>query len=100
MGIIKKAKAATVDPNANYDSKIIQVSTENDDEDWWMEKTDSITKSLSRPYFNRIPNGLAKANPNNGKAIHDYIFAGRRTSQQKRPARHISGCLSVIGNCQ
>jgi hypothetical protein len=33
MGIIKKAKAATVDPNANYDSKIIQVSTENDDED-------------------------------------------------------------------
>ena len=41
-----------------------------------MEKTDSITKSLPRPYFNRIPNGLAKANPNNGKAIHDYIFAG------------------------
>ena len=64
-------------------------------------KTDSITKSLPRPYFTRIPNGLAKANPNNGKAIHDYIFAGlAELANKSRPARHISDCLSVIGNGQ
>ena len=61
-----------------------------------MRKTDSITKSLPRPYFTRIPNGLAKANPNNGKAIHDYIFAGLAELANKSGQPGISAIASAL----
>jgi hypothetical protein len=38
-------------------------------------KIDSITKSLSRPYFNKILKNLIKTNPNNTETICDYIIA-------------------------
>ncbi len=39
------------------------------------KKIDSITKSLSKPYFNKILKDLSKANPTNTKIIYDYIIA-------------------------
>ncbi|MDR4489660.1 MAG: hypothetical protein R2685_01995 [Candidatus Nitrosocosmicus sp.] len=38
-------------------------------------KIDSITKTLSRPYYNKILKDLLKANPINAKTIVDYIIA-------------------------
>jgi hypothetical protein len=38
-------------------------------------KLDSITKSLSKPYFNKILKNLLKANHNNATTIYDYIIA-------------------------
>lgn len=38
-------------------------------------KIDSITKSLSRPYFNKILKELYKRNVENSKTICDYIIA-------------------------
>jgi hypothetical protein len=37
-------------------------------------KIDSITKTLSKPYFNKILNDLLKFNPANAKTIVDYIL--------------------------
>jgi len=37
-------------------------------------KIDSITKTLSRPYFNKILKDLLKSNPANAKTIVDYIL--------------------------
>ncbi|CAN5815694.1 tyrosine-type recombinase/integrase [soil metagenome] len=37
-------------------------------------KIDSITKTLSRPYFNKILKDLLKTNPVNAKTIVDYIL--------------------------
>ncbi len=39
------------------------------------KKIDSITKSLSRPYFNTILKKLLKDNSNNAITIYDYIIA-------------------------
>lgn len=38
-------------------------------------RIDSITKTLSRPYFNKILKDLLKSNPINAKTIIDYIIA-------------------------
>ena len=38
-------------------------------------KIDSITKTLSKPYFNKILKNLVEANPTNAKTIYDYIIA-------------------------
>lgn len=39
------------------------------------KKIDTITTSLSRPYFNKSLKELAKVNPTNVKIIYDYIIA-------------------------
>ena len=46
--------------------------------DYFLElhrKIDSITKSLSKPYFNKALKDLINTNPNNASIIYDYIIA-------------------------
>ena len=38
------------------------------------KKIDSITKSLSRPYFNKILKDLLRNYPSNAITIYDYII--------------------------
>ena len=44
---------------------------------------ESITKSLSRPYFNTALKRLAKSNPDNAKLICDYILIEQTESNIK-----------------
>jgi len=39
------------------------------------KKINSITKSLSKPYYSSILRNLVKNNPNNANTIYDYIIA-------------------------
>jgi hypothetical protein len=39
------------------------------------KKIDSITKSLSKPYYNNILKNLLKSNEENAVIIYDYIIA-------------------------
>lgn len=62
--------------NPHNDSNIISsYKTENNKSPNDLErKIDSITKSLSRPYFNQILKNLLKASPYNAITIYDYII--------------------------
>jgi hypothetical protein len=39
-----------------------------------VRRIDSITKTLSKPYFNKILKNLLGTNPTNAKIIYDYII--------------------------
>src|SRR5687768_929893 len=52
----------------------IRISSSNDIEQL-ERKIDSLTKSLSKPYFNKILKGLSKRSLENANIICDYIVA-------------------------
>ena len=41
-------------------------------------KLDSITKSLSMPYYNKIPKDLSKTNPSNTNTICDFMITEQK----------------------
>ena len=62
--------------NLHNNSNSISYKTVNDKSLSDLErKIDSITKSLSKPYFNQILKDLVKTNPYNAITIYDYIIA-------------------------
>ncbi len=62
--------------NHHNNSKSLSNKTENEKyHDNLEKKIDSITKSLSKPYFNKILKDLLKSNPHNAITIYDYIIA-------------------------
>jgi hypothetical protein len=62
--------------NLHKNSNSLSCNTENEKHLNDLErKLDSITKSLSKPYFNKILKNLLKTSPNNAITIYDYIIA-------------------------
>jgi len=49
----------------------VEINSQNDLE----KKIDSITKPLSKSYYNSILRNLLKINPSNAKTIYEYIVA-------------------------
>jgi hypothetical protein len=67
-----------------------EISSDNDLE----KKIDSITKSLSKPYYNSILRNLLKSNPTNANTIYEYIIAEQTELNIKNSSRE--GKLKVL----
>jgi hypothetical protein len=70
--IYLKIKFYSLNLQSNFNSQVCESPIESliDLE----RKIDSITKNLSKPYFNKIIKDLSKFNPANTKTIVDYIL--------------------------